>query len=144
MKLQSFMASIALAGMASAALAQDLEDRLLSCAGVAQQQERLACYDALSGAVNNRTGEAEPTGQFGLEHKTPEQVPEIKARVARIDKDALGKMVFTLDNGQTWQQKDSKPLIVHQGDEVLIERGALSAFYLSAGDNRRIQVARIR
>ena len=139
MESRHYLALLVLAHAATAVGAQPLEDRLVDCAGVEEEAQRLACYDNLAAPLRASDKDA-----FGLEHKTPEPVAEIEARVSAIGRDALGKMVFTLDNGQTWQQKDSKRLIVHEGDAVTIERGALSAFYLSAGDNKRISVSRIK
>ena len=147
MKPRQYLALLVLTGAAVTAGAQSPEEGLADCAGVADQQLRLACFDKLAARYAPGPGVAvdtEPREQFGLEHKAPEPVAELAARVTGIDKNALGKMVFTLDNGQAWQQKDSKRLVVQTGDEVRIERGALSAFYLSAGGNRRIQVARVR
>jgi hypothetical protein len=147
MKPGLYPALLVLTGAAATAGAQSPVDGLLECSGVTDQQQRLACFDKLAAEYAPGHGApvaAQPPEQFGLEHKTPEPVAGIAARVTGMDRNALGKMVFTLDNGQVWAQKDSKRLIVHVGDEVRIERGALSAFYLSAGDNRRIQVARIR
>jgi hypothetical protein len=147
MKSGQYLAVLVLTGAAAAVGAQSPVDGLLECSAVVDQQQRLACFDKLAAEYAPGRGApvaAQPPEQFGLEHKTPEPVTGIAARVTRIDENALGKRVFTLDNGQVWAQKDSKRLIVHEGDEVMIERGALSAFYLSAGDNRRIQVARIR
>ena len=147
MKPGQYLPLLVLTGAAAAVGAKPLEEQLADCAGVADQQQRLACFEELAAEYAPGPGAAadsETPEQFGLEHKTPEPVVEIAARVTSLGKNALGKIVFTLDNGQTWQQKDSKRLIVREGDEIRIERGALSAFYLSAGDNRRIQVARIR
>ena len=147
MKPRQYLALLVLTAAAAPVGAQSPAKGLADCAGVADQQLRLACFDELAAEYAPGPGAAadrETPEQFGLEHKTPETVEEIRALVTRIDGNALGKMVFMLDNGQAWQQKDSKRLIVHEGDEVKIKRGALNAFYLSAGDNRRIQVARIR
>jgi len=156
--------------VASVASAQTIENSLAACAVVSDQQQRLECFDALARDVgaspgsralgqsktpsNSRENVAPPVTStdessmalFGLEHKDPNAVgpSELSAVVSGIRKSALGRMTLTLDNGQVWQQKDDKTLILHEGDAVLIERGFMNAFYLSAGGNKRIAVARAR
>lgn len=150
---QQFLAVLVLMGVTGAVSAGTVEQGLADCAGVAGEQQRLACFDALARNVAvgpDPVAPASPdepsTEQFGLEHKDPNLggESELRAVVTGVKKTTLGKMTLTLDNGQVWQQKDSKTLLLHEGDTVLIERGALSAFYLSAGGNKRISVSRVK
>lgn len=142
--------SIVVAGGVSAGT---VEQGLAGCAGIDGEQQRLACFDALARDVVTPAQGATPpvadgpsTHAFGLEHKDPNLggTSELRATLSAVKKTALGRMVLILDNGQVWQQKDSKTLLLHEGDAVLIERGALSAFYLSADGNKRIAVARVK
>lgn len=138
---------------AGVAVAGSVEQELAGCTEMTGEQKRLACFDALAQDVAARSkaaasGEAGTplTRTFGLEHKDPNAggASELRAVVAGIKKSVLGRMVLTLDNGQVWQQNDSKTLLLHVGDDILIERGALSAFYLSSDGSKRISVSRIK
>jgi hypothetical protein len=170
MKQQRSLVALALTCIATVASAQGIEDRITGCAGVNDQQQRLACFDTLamdvasgSGLVAQQHGlrstdyPASPVArsgkssqssedQFGLEHKDKNEglADELRAQVTEIYKNKLGKMLLILDNGQIWRQKDTKTLIIHKGDSVLIERGFMSAFYLTANDKKRINVARVK
>ena len=170
MKQQQYLAALVLACITTATPAQTIEDRILGCAAESDQQQRLTCFDTLaadvaSGAVNSAPEQDQPPTDsspnpvarsdspenssdenFGLEHKVKnaEVADELQTQVAEIYKDGLGKMLLILDNGQIWQQKDSKTLIIKKGDSIFIERGFMSAFYLSANGKKRIRVARIK
>lgn len=83
--------------------------------------------------------------RFGLEHKVHEQtLPEqLVGTIAKVRKGPYGRSIFTLENNQIWKQKDGRPLRLNKGDEVVIDRGVLNAFYLHAKDsNRSVRVTR--
>ena len=150
---QQFLAVLVLMGVTGVVLAGTVEQGLADCAGIDAEQQRLVCFDTLARdvatgpkPVTSEPPEEPSTETFGLEHKDPNLGgdSELRAIVTGINKTTLGKMMLTLDNGQVWQQKDSKTLLLREGDAVLIERGALSAFYLSADGNKRIAVARVK
>jgi len=169
MKTRQYLAILVLTCGATIASAQTIESRVTDCAGVTDSQQRLACFDALAidlaSGVKQAAQEHDPSTsssvdpdtmsgssghssdeKFGLEHKDERkgQAKELQARVSGIYKNTLGQMILMLDNGQIWQQKDTKTLIIDTGDPVLIERGFMSAFYLSARDKKRISVARVK
>lgn len=170
MKPQQCVAAFVLASITAVAPAQTIEERIADCAGESDHQQRLACFDLLARDVASGSGRVarekdqpssvSPAGsvtppgspghssveKFGLEHKDKngDLAEELQAQVMEIYKDALGKMLLILDNGQIWQQKDTRTLIIHKGDSVLIERGFMSAFYLTANKKKRIRVARIK
>lgn len=154
MKLQQCLVILVLACGAGVATAQTIENRLADCAGVEDEQQRLACFDDLVSSLRPAEGQVAPaappvtasTEAFGLEHKNvnADRAGELQAKVTGIYKNSLGQMLLILDNGQIWQQKDSKTLIIHKDDLVLIERGFMSAFYLTAKDKKRIKVARVK
>lgn len=74
-----------------------------------------------------------------------EEITEISAKIAKLDKTARGNWKITLDNGQQWQQKDSYKLSLKVGQDVVLSTGALSAIYLKkAGSNKRIRVRRLK
>lgn len=84
--------------------------------------------------------------EFGLPDKVrAEEVDSIIASVTKVKKDPYGKKIISLDNGTVWQQTDGKRFSVDDGDAIIIERGALSAFYLGLqGNSKRIRVKRLQ
>ena len=69
---------------------------------------------------------------------------EITATIIQAKKMLRGQWQVSLNNGQKWQQKDTVYLKLTSGDEVILEEGALGAFYLKKlTSNRRIRVRRI-
>lgn len=72
------------------------------------------------------------------------KVNEITATITQAKKMLRGQWEVSLNNGQKWQQKDTVYLKLTSGDEVILEEGALGAFYLKKlTSNRRIRVRRI-
>lgn len=84
--------------------------------------------------------------QFGLEHKVEVKklMDSLAGTVTKITKTARDKMILRLDDGSVWQQTSDTSLRVKEGQNVIIERGMLGAFYAKAeGLNRRMKVKRI-
>lgn len=170
MRRQQCAMILVLTCIATAATAQTIENRLAECVGLNDPQQRLSCFDTLAGDVASGSGQvvsnrdqqatippASPIedsvpsdrsaeDRFGLEHKDINEAlaDELRTKVTEIYKNAMGKMLLILDNGQIWRQKDSKTLIIHKGDSVRIERGVIGSFYLTANDKKRISVTRVR
>ncbi len=69
----------------------------------------------------------------------------IDATLSRVSRNAYGKLVMVLDNGQVWQQIDSTPLAPKDGSHVQIRRAALDSYFLSTAEGgKSIRVRRIR
>ncbi len=88
-----------------------------------------------------------PETEFGLEHKKEigDDVDTMTSAIASLRETLRGKYVIGLNNGTQWEQTDSSPLTLEEGQSVTIERGILGAFYLSREDvNRRVKVKRIK
>jgi hypothetical protein len=133
---------------------------LKTCAAIENSGERLACYDRLArgaptgpdGAGGPALTEAEVFGMRGqLVRKSDAEAPaeraklkSISAHVTALASAADGSLVIVLDNGQTWRQEDSLPLLLKTGDEVTISRGALASFRLSTPAHRTGRVIRVR
>ena len=87
------------------------------------------------------------TSDFGMEHKVKQDKMQDKiyATLTAVTKTPLKKLLLTLDNGQRWKQTDSGSLRLKVGEQVYVERGALSSFFVSKeGVNRRLRVKRIK
>jgi hypothetical protein len=57
--------------------------------------------------------------------------------------DPMGNFIATLDNGSVWQQIDGR-LKVREGDEVVIDKGAMGGHFFQVGDKgRSVRVRRV-
>jgi len=136
------------------ATAGTLADRIQACAAIGDNNQRLACFDALASESRQPAAPAPAVKKedtFGMEQSlmaqsrtAPDAVSEIRAPVRRIGTMASGWMVIELENGQTWTQAEAlrNPVPLSAGDEVTIRRGVLGSFVLSTADNRTMRVRR--
>jgi hypothetical protein len=125
--LHSLIAITLLAAFAHPVMAadDDLAARIAACTRERDDAQRLACFDRA----------AEPKQALG---------DKISATVTAIDKRPRGELVFTLDNGQVWAQKDVGAYFpVKVGDAVSILAGALGSFRLVVA-NRATAVTRVQ
>lgn len=84
---------------------------------------------------------------FGLEHKQKQEQPdELQLKWAKKIKDAHGKWVIFLENGQVWRQTDIALFSFNNSErQVVITRGILGSFFLLEPDgNKRIRVMRVK
>jgi hypothetical protein len=81
--------------------------------------------------------------QQGVESK-PEPVKPIVSTIARLLPRPNNEYAFELDNGQTWEQAESKALDVNPHDAVSIQPGVLGAFFMTTQRHQRVRVHRIR
>jgi hypothetical protein len=93
-----------------------------------------------------QTPEAEAI--FGLEHKQKpeeERPDELQVKWTRKMKDAHGKWIIALENGQVWRQTDSRRFNFKNPEQwVVISRGVLGSFFLGEPErNGGIRVKRI-
>lgn len=63
-----------------------------------------------------------------------EELDQIEATIARIDKTASGKTVITLDNGQVWLQTDSRRVRLSEEDKITIHRASFGSYMLRKED----------
>ncbi|MCY7295358.1 hypothetical protein [Alteromonas sp. a30] len=88
----------------------------------------------------------DPVDNFGkpiLETIKREDLDSLSAQVTEIKKDRRGKLTITLDNGQVWQQTDSKSILLRKGNSVVLEKGLLGAYFLKeSSSTNRIRVER--
>lgn len=137
-------------GLARISLA---EATLADCRHIAGDRERLACYDALADRAD--AGSPTPTAADLFGHDAVRSAAmaraaagigdteAITATVTQARRDAYGKLVMVLGNGQTWEQIDTAPLPVKAGAEVRIRRAALDSYLLSlAAGGQGIRVRR--
>lgn len=173
MKYLSLLSAAALV-LSANAQAESIEDALIKCSNLDNSLQRLVCFDNVVKNVKQFTGpekalessySATPAAprpaprqaletakpatlaqSFGLENKAArEEIDEISATVTAVDEAPRGELIITLSDGAVWRQKDSGHFNLKVGDVVKIERGMLSAFYLSKPEqNKRIKVKRTK
>jgi hypothetical protein len=79
----------------------------------------------------------------GVETK-PEPVKPIVSTIARLLPRPDNEYAFELDNGQTWEQAESKTVNVNPHDTVTIQPGVLGGFFMTTQRHQRVRVHRIR
>lgn len=161
--MHSILATALLASgaMQSAAAADaELAQRIAACTREQNDARRLACFDRAAApqadAPQVVAPEAKADHAFGVQgselaRNRDDDKPEpgdspkrIAAKVTAIDKRPRGELVFTLDNGQVWAQKEAGAYLpVKIGDPVTILAGSLGSFRLVLA-NRATAVTRVQ
>lgn len=141
---------------------------LLACRTVSGAAARLACFDRESSILAHDSAsewvppaapqmmQLSPVAEFGLPPKVvveretharvrPAPLDHINARVTGLATGGDGLMVFTLSNGQVWQQVSSAgELLAHVGDLARISRGWLGSYSIRLPSKRGCKVRRVR
>jgi hypothetical protein len=137
-----------------------------SCGQVTDDKERLACFDHELALQKSRKPTAPPVvirATPPAPELTPEQamgltpakilqiqggpsatkLDKLSVKIQRVSTNGAGREVFSLDNGQVWAEvePDSK-FTVQAGDTVVISRGALDSYFMSAGAHMSTRVRR--
>jgi hypothetical protein len=156
-------ALLAAAAMQPARADDDLSKRIAACTREQDDARRLACFDRAAAPAADQTaaeqptaGKVDPAQGFGVhgselartrEADGPKQdtTPKrLTAKIAGIEKRGRGELVFTLDNGQVWAQKEvGAYLPINVGDAVTILAGTLGSHRLIVG-SRATAVTRVR
>jgi hypothetical protein len=164
--MSTTLATLAFAGTARA---QPIEDRLADCARIAASSDRLACYDALSGARKNAmrdwnwsfspdaarsppTAEAagpapDTAASFGFDKgRQSGAIERIESRYDGEFTGWSGNTLFRLENGQVWKQAQSGRIAQRQSRPlVTIERTTLGTYRMTVeGSSESIRVERVK
>lgn len=170
--LRTGAAGLALAaGLGGAAAAQEAPadaalKGLADCAALAEAAQKAACYDAAYGALNGqvRSGEisiirrkevqAAQRGAFGLNLPSLQlfdrasgaagPLESIADKVVRADRDAQGRWVIELGEGQVWRQTDNETISPRPkpGDPVEIRKASLGSYMMKVGEARGVRAKR--
>jgi hypothetical protein len=88
-----------------------------------------------------------PEGIRKLEAKQAIKSAAVKgltAHITSVSRNAAGRMVFTLDNGQIWRQAETRSSFeAAPGDVATISSGALGSFWLATSKHNWTRVERI-
>ena len=156
-RLHFLFAATLLSSLAHPALAADdeLAQRIAACTRERDDALRLACFDraAAPSAPAPKVDAQQTFGVHGSElarsrddgdEKSDAPPKRITAKVTTVDKRPRGELVFTLDNGQVWAQKEVGAYFpVKAGDPVTILAGTLGSFRLVVA-NRATAVTRVQ
>ncbi len=146
----SFLLILALASPSVLGAAEPLADGLRHCSIETDQQKRLACFDALAGALPKIE-----TDQFGMtvdiarKREPAAAVPKsdndtLAGKIAALQEAPRGEYIFTLDNGQIWIQAELRSNVRFAvGEAVQIGHGAMGSLWLAADRHRKTRVKRI-
>jgi hypothetical protein len=144
---------------------------LFACRSIADDAQRLACYDREVGAlqqaeaadkvviVNQEEIREARRGLFGFtlpklglfsgrgddDDAEAEEIRAIEDTIATFRFDAAGRATFSLGNGARWAQIDNTAVLGEPkpGDPVRIESAALGSYKASIGGRRPIRVKRL-
>jgi hypothetical protein len=164
--LRTIAVVLTLGALSATAAAQGSPDPLDACTKETDATARLACFDhemqrrhattppAPASAATNQQHTDENIGLEGTQlHKKlkeqgvetkPEPIKPIVSTIARLLPRPDNEYAFELDNGQTWEQAESKTLDVNPHDTVTIQPGMLGAFFMTTQRHQRVRVHRIR
>lgn len=141
------------------------------CTDIKDDEKRLACYDAQSGAASSPSsnGRSAPSPQDGTETLDPEgtkesttpveaEVPEefgmrepkegpkeyVTGTIVKVLKS--GQIEYLrLDNGQVWREVTDSRMRFREGGKVVITEGILNSYDLKLeGYNKIVKVKRVR
>lgn len=164
------LAGLGLIGCASALAARTVKtgtpaqvQRLLACRTITAADQRLACYDRETEAMNRAIvsqdlvmvdkERARAAGRslfgfsipnFGGLFGSNGEVSQIDGIIRSTGRNSDGGWVITLNDGSVWSQTDDWPgLDARPGKNVIVKRGTLGSFWLSIPGQNGIKVKRI-
>jgi hypothetical protein len=139
--------------------------RLMACRAIASAQDRLACFDRETAAmdqaiasrdlvfVDKERARAAGRALFGFSIPNfgglfgggEDEVKQIDGTVTKFGRNEFGGWVFYLADGSIWNQMDDWPLGLppRAGDKVVITRGIMGSFRLRLNKQPEIKVKRI-
>lgn len=139
-----------------------LVQRLTDCRAVADEAERLRCYDAAvtglaeaagSGAVvvmdredvrrTRRTLFGFPLPRIGLFDGGEAEAREIRAKVSAVREVGYGRWRITLEDGAIWETTEAMNRPPTAGATATIRKASLGSYMLSVGSGRYVRARRI-
>lgn len=161
-----------LTGMFAVPAAAQSADALLTCARIARDADRLACFDAEVAKVSAearaisdarraesaRIAAAEAAAEakarreafggeaIGKQRVDPEEIKQVETSVTEILSNASGLGVYVLANGQIWRQVDTANTPrARAGEAVVLTRAPLGGYRLTFPRTKRwVSVRRMK
>lgn len=139
---------------------------LLDCRGVAENDKRLACYDAAVDSitaaekkgdviiVDRQQAQAARRQAFGLDLSAlsifdrgdkAEEVDRIAGEVTKAVRGADGRWILTLADGATWRQADDRSLSSppKAGSKVEIRKAAAGSYLMNIDGQTAVRARRV-
>lgn len=140
--------------------------KLTECRAIVENAARLACFDREVATLVTKVDSKElalvdradvrktrrslfgiplPSIKLFANDDEPE-IKEINAVVRTVGRNGDGRLVFTLDEGGTWEQTDDFPLgnAVKPGQKVTLKRGALGSYFADFEKTVPVRARRLR
>lgn len=140
---------------------------LVSCRSIADNAQRLACYDQAAGAIDTALSTNEivafdkqgvrekKKGLFGFgisnlgifgDDDDEVQVSEIEGVLAGVGHNRDGGLLFILKDSTQWSQIDSKALAFDPdpGSKLIVKRAALGSYVLRVEGFPGVKVKRVK
>lgn len=162
--------AIALLLVSGTAVAADLQQQVDACADIGDDQDRLACFDALVSGRNSDyvpavaepaevpTAPAAASTAADAQVQSPPIIAPLPARGEAREKDVFnvrlirctqtsvsGRQVYYFDNGEVWRQSNSGRKTVRNCDTaVTIEKDGFGYKMHVPSENRRIRISPVR
>jgi hypothetical protein len=149
----------------------ELFEALVRCRTIADQAERLQCFDTaaanLEAAAERRDVVVVDRQQvregrrrlFGLalpripifgggdeDEEDEDRIDTVEGVVASASQDGMGHWTVALQDGAVWTQTDNRPLALRPraGQTVVINRGAMGSFMMRINNQPGVRARRIR
>lgn len=142
-----------------------LLQNLLDCRKVADDQARLACFDAQAGAIDQAEAKGDivvvdreqvrtvrrqafgftlPSMSMFERGEDPEEVGSVSLKIESARRQGDGKWLFVLEGGQVWRQIDTTELTrtPKPGGTANIKRAMMGSYKLNIGGATAIRVHR--
>lgn len=137
--------------------------RLMACRAITAADQRLACYDRETAAMNQAIANkdlymvdkerARAAGRslfgfsipnFGGLFGNNDELSQIDGTITRAGHNSDGGWLITLNDGSVWSQTDDWPgFEARTGEKVTVKRGMLGSFWLSSPGKNGIKVKRV-
>ncbi|MBB3167417.1 hypothetical protein [Simiduia aestuariiviva] len=122
-------------------------DKALECTKVTAAMARLVCYDTVLSNPQAAPQEAAIEQAFPSPEaqQAEAQSPVLRSTITQVAEDARKYRYLTLANGHIWREKEASRFRYKVGDQVRIEKGALSSNQLFLEGRRgMVRVERVK
>jgi len=147
----------------------ELFEALVRCRAIGDDAARLRCFDTAAAALEAAAARREVVvvdrqqvreGRrrlFGLaiprlpifggdEDEDEDRIETVEGVVASASQDGMGHWIVALQDGAVWTQTDNRPLALRprNGQQVVINRGAMGSFMMRINNQPGVRARRIR
>ncbi|WP_260482773.1 hypothetical protein [Sphingomicrobium flavum] len=164
-RFTAFVIAVGLAAPAAAQGAPSEVQRVVACRTIAEDAERLACYDRESAAlgsaiesdqvvvVSREQAVAARRELFGFSSPNfagllgdEDKLKSINVEIASASFNGLGELVLVMKDRSAWRQIDDRRIgsLPKAGTAATVEKATLGSFELKIDGRRSIKVRRIQ